>query len=78
ALLCLYCGGSLNRSVGFMGKLKYPTPRIISSIVVVLTLIGFILLISIFSGCRSIYVGGSGKVGEVTGSGGVNIPVPTK
>jgi len=45
ALLCLYCGESLRRSIGFMGKLKYPTPRIISSIVITLMLLGFILLI---------------------------------
>ena len=44
ALLCLYCGESLKRSVGFMGKLKYPTPRIIATIVVVSVLLCFILL----------------------------------
>lgn len=30
------------------------------------------------SGCRHIYVGGSGEVGGVHGSGGVTIPVPKK
>ncbi|MFQ5681357.1 MAG: hypothetical protein ACE5GG_04840 [Candidatus Omnitrophota bacterium] len=29
ALLCLYCGDSLRRGVGVMGKIKYPTPRAI-------------------------------------------------
>jgi len=28
------------------------------------------------SGCRSIYVGGSGSVGDVSGGGGVSIPIP--
>ncbi len=46
ALLCLYCGKSLNRSVGFMGKIKYPTPRIIIVIAVIVVLLSFILLIS--------------------------------
>ncbi|MFC1666323.1 hypothetical protein ACFL0P_00435 [Candidatus Omnitrophota bacterium] len=43
-------------------------------------LIAVIALISIISvcisGCRSVYVGGSGKIGGVTGSGGVSIPIP--
>ncbi|MCX5693927.1 MAG: hypothetical protein NT014_02155 [Candidatus Omnitrophica bacterium] len=45
ALLCLYCGKSLNRSVGFMGKLKYPTPKIIIVIIIVLVLVSFTILI---------------------------------
>ena len=44
ALLCLYCGQNLKRSVGFMGKLKYPTPRIIIVIVVGIVLLSFVLL----------------------------------
>ncbi|MBU4251833.1 MAG: hypothetical protein KKC39_08390 [Candidatus Omnitrophica bacterium] len=44
ALLCLYCGQSLNRSVGFMGKLKYPKPKIIIVIIVVLVLVSFMIL----------------------------------
>lgn len=36
-----------------------------------------ITALSVF-GCRGIYVGGSGKVGDITGSGEVNIPVPQK
>lgn len=41
ALLCLYCGESLNRSVGFMGMIKYPTPRVIITIAVVVVLLCF-------------------------------------
>jgi len=37
-----------------------------------------LILILFASGCRSIYVGGSGKVGDVSGGGGVNIPIPQK
>lgn len=40
-----------------------------------ITMIALILILSA-SGCRSIYVGGSGNVGDVSGSGGVNIPMP--
>jgi len=46
ASLCLYCGKSLDRSVGFMGKIKYQTPRIIIVIAVVAILLSFILLMS--------------------------------
>ena len=46
ALLCLYCGENLKRSVGFMGKMKYPTPRIIAVIVVIIVLLSFITLVS--------------------------------
>jgi len=45
ALLCLYCGDSLKRSVGFMGKFKYPTPRVMLLIIIALTLLAFLLLI---------------------------------
>jgi predicted amidophosphoribosyltransferase len=44
ALLCLYCGQSLNRAVGFMGKLKYLEPKIIIAIIVVLVLVSFMIL----------------------------------
>ena len=45
ALLCLYCGRNLNRKVGFMGSLKYPTPRVIIVIAVIIVLSAFTLLI---------------------------------
>ncbi len=45
ALLCLYCGESLRRGIGFMGKLKYTNPRAIFVIIVALVLVSFILLI---------------------------------
>ncbi|MDD5130679.1 MAG: hypothetical protein PHS66_06520 [Candidatus Omnitrophica bacterium] len=45
ALLCLYCGQSLMRPVGFMGKLKYPAPKIIMIFIVVLLLVSFTILI---------------------------------
>jgi len=44
-LLCLYCGDSLKRSVGFMGRFKYPAPRVILVIVIALLLLAFLLLI---------------------------------
>jgi predicted amidophosphoribosyltransferase len=46
ALLCLYCGQSLNRGVGFMGKLKYPAHKIVIVIIVALVLASFLILIS--------------------------------
>jgi len=46
SLLCLYCGENLKRSIGFMGKIKYPTPRIIIVIAVIAVLLSFILLMS--------------------------------
>jgi zinc-ribbon domain len=44
ALLCLYCGESLERPAGFMGKLKYPKPKIIIIIIVILLLASFMFL----------------------------------
>ncbi|MCG2707431.1 MAG: hypothetical protein L6404_02100 [Candidatus Omnitrophica bacterium] len=41
-------------------------------------IIAIALTLILFSGCRSIYVGGSGKVGDVSGSGGVSIPIPER
>jgi len=32
----------------------------------------------VLTGCSSINVGGSGKIGDITGGGGVNIPIPQK
>ena len=46
ALLCLYCGESLNRGVGFMGKIKYPNPKAIIIIATILVLLSFIILMS--------------------------------
>ena len=46
ALLCLYCGRSLNRGAGLMGKIKYSTPRIVIVSAVVVVLLSFILLMS--------------------------------
>jgi hypothetical protein len=45
ALLCLYCGESLNRPAGFMGRLKYPSPKIIIILIVGLVLTAFIILV---------------------------------
>ena len=44
ALLCLYCGESLNRSVGFMGKIKHHNFKIVIAILVALVVISFLLL----------------------------------
>lgn len=38
ALLCLYCGESLRRPVGFMGKLKYSGGKVIALVLIALTL----------------------------------------
>ena len=46
ALSCLYCGESLNRAIGFMGKIKYTKPKIIIVIAVIIVLASFIILIS--------------------------------
>ena len=45
ALLCLYCGENLERSIGVMGKLKYPTPKIILTVIIVIVVTAFVLLI---------------------------------
>ena len=45
ALLCLYCGQSLNRSVGFLGNLKYTKPKLIIIIIVVLVIASFMIMI---------------------------------
>ncbi len=44
ALLCLYCGESLNRGAGFMGKLRYPRHAVIIAILVILVLSSFLML----------------------------------
>jgi hypothetical protein len=48
ALLCLYCGENLERSIGVLGGLKYPTPRIIMTSIVVLVLSSFVLWIIVW------------------------------
>ncbi|MDD5097131.1 MAG: hypothetical protein PHU59_01395 [Candidatus Omnitrophica bacterium] len=45
ALLCLYCGGSLGRGVGFLGKLRYPKHTIIILALITVILLSFILLV---------------------------------
>lgn len=45
ALLCVYCGESLKRNIGFMGKIKYPKPKIIITIAILIILASFIILI---------------------------------
>jgi len=44
ALLCLYCGESLNRSVGVMGSMKNPVVKIVVIFLVVVLVLAFILL----------------------------------
>ena len=46
ALLCLYCGKNLNRSVGFMGRIKYLKQRIVMVAFIAMVLLSFILLMS--------------------------------
>ncbi|RKY31722.1 MAG: hypothetical protein DRP74_04300 [Candidatus Omnitrophota bacterium] len=45
ALLCLYCGESLRRNIGLMGKLKYSSPKIMVTVIILVVLLGFIMLI---------------------------------
>jgi predicted amidophosphoribosyltransferase len=44
AILCLYCGESLRRSVGFMGKLRYPKHTVIVTVLIIVVLLSFIVL----------------------------------
>ncbi|MFA4993265.1 MAG: zinc ribbon domain-containing protein [Candidatus Omnitrophota bacterium] len=44
AILCLYCGESLGRGVGFMGKLRYPKHTIIITILIAGMLLSFFIL----------------------------------
>ncbi len=37
-----------------------------------------LLCACVLTGCSSINVGGSGRIGDITGGGGVNIPIPQK
>ena len=45
AMLCLYCGESLGRGVGFMGKLRYPKHKVAIVVLVISVLLGFVLLL---------------------------------
>jgi predicted amidophosphoribosyltransferase len=46
ALLCLYCGESLDRKdVGFISGLKYSTPGVIMGVVVIVMVLIFIIYI---------------------------------
>lgn len=45
AMLCLYCGESLSRSIGFMGRLRYPKHKIIVIVFIMGILLSFIILI---------------------------------
>jgi hypothetical protein len=46
ALLCLYCGQSLNRKVGFIAKTIYPASRIVIAIAVIIALLSLAFLMS--------------------------------
>lgn len=46
ALRCLYCGEELNRGFGFMGRIKYPAPKVIIIAIVIVVLLSFIMLVS--------------------------------
>jgi len=43
ALLCLYCGRSLERSVGFIGGMKYLRPGIFAVLIAVIVIAVFIV-----------------------------------
>lgn len=46
ALLCHFCGGSLQRaSRGFLGRLRYADPRTIWFLIIFFVLLGFIFAI---------------------------------
>ncbi|MDD5116025.1 MAG: hypothetical protein PHW98_03060 [Candidatus Omnitrophica bacterium] len=45
ALLCLYCGESLRRPVGFFGKLRYPRPAVIIAFLALIILLSFMALV---------------------------------
>ncbi|MDP8298820.1 MAG: zinc-ribbon domain-containing protein [Candidatus Tantalella remota] len=46
ALLCLYCGEDLERGVGFLGKVKYPPLKVITTVVIIVVLSGFLLWVT--------------------------------
>jgi len=45
ALLCLFCGESLKRGIGFLGKLRRGAPEAVFGAVVLLLVISFLLLL---------------------------------
>ncbi|HOX54134.1 MAG TPA: hypothetical protein PLC32_01630 [Candidatus Omnitrophota bacterium] len=45
ALLCLYCGESLRRSTGFIGRLKYSGFKLIVVMVILIVAVAFLLLV---------------------------------
>lgn len=45
ALNCLFCGESLERDTGFLSRMRYPGPKGIIFIVVMIVVISFILLV---------------------------------
>ncbi|PIQ89155.1 MAG: hypothetical protein COV72_04520 [Candidatus Omnitrophica bacterium CG11_big_fil_rev_8_21_14_0_20_42_13] len=46
ALLCLYCGESLRRGAGFMGKIKYARLKIITAVLVIVILVIFLIIMA--------------------------------
>lgn len=44
ALLCLYCGNSLRRKIGFMGRIKHVSPTMILAIAIGLVIFCFLAL----------------------------------
>ena len=48
ALSCLYCGKSLERPIGVFGKLRYPSFKMVFTVVVLLLLFSFIALVVIY------------------------------
>ena len=47
ALLCLYCGESLRRGGGFLGRLRYPHHQVIVVVVVAIVLLSFMLMFAL-------------------------------
>jgi len=45
AILCLYCGSSLKRKIGFMGGIKHFYPRAVLIFAVALVIFSFVILV---------------------------------
>ncbi|MBU2102868.1 MAG: zinc ribbon domain-containing protein [Candidatus Omnitrophota bacterium] len=45
ATLCLYCGESLDRAIGFMGRIKYSRPKVIAITVTLAAILSFLLFV---------------------------------